>query len=926
MKKYLFFFACLLALGSFSVQQSLAQTSPSKGITGSFAGVSFQEFVRQAEAQTGYRFYFNPAQTDSLSVTLSAANQPLPAVLEQLFKNTPYRFGIDQDQRVFIIKGEELQAQLPSDFLNSGANNGGSDEEFPGYFSKNSAKTASVGSETKLYEIGLKTNKITPGTATLRGKVLDAKTGEAVIGAVVMIESPLTAVNTDENGVYALALPKGRHTLIIRSIGRRETKRQIMLYSDGRLSVDLSSHVVTLGEVLVSGNRARNVTSTALGVTKLDISTIKQVPTAFGEADVLKVMLTLPGVKSVGESSTGLNVRGGAADQNLILFNDATIFNPSHLFGFFSAFNPDIVKGIELYKSSMPAKYGGRLASVLDITSREGNKQKFSGAGGIGLIASRLTLEGPIIKDKTSFIIGGRTSYSDWLLKQLPNSNLNRSKASFYDLNVGLHHAPNDNNTISVTGYFSKDAFKLASDTLYEYQNQSLALKWGHVFQENLYGTVTGAFSGYNYRVTSSNNEVNAFKLAYRQEQFSLKTDFVYNLNLAHTIDLGASTMLHQLNPGTFSPLGEASLVAPDKLAKEQGLESALYLSDTYEVTPRLSVTAGIRYSFFTYLGPKTVLTYAPDVPKDENTVAETNTYGSADVIKTYHGPEYRASARFSFTESASVKVGYNRTRQYLHMLTNSAMISPTDIWKLSDSHIQPQLGDQYALGFFKNFKNNIVETSLEVYYKTMQHLLDYKSGAQLLLNHHIETDVINSKGKAYGVEAMVKKTEGKLNGWLSYTYSKSLLQSDGQDFEEKVNGGVYYPSNFDQPHSLNLVSNYRFSRRISASANFVYSSGRPITFPLGIYELGGGKRIFYSDRNQFRVPDYYRADVALNLEGGHKAKKLAHSSWSLSVYNVTGRKNPYSIYFKSEEGVVKGYKLSVFGRPIPTVTYNFKF
>ncbi|WP_192821904.1 TonB-dependent receptor [Rufibacter sp. LB8] len=906
-------------LSSVSAQNKLPVT-----VSGTFAGLTFEQFVKQVEAQTPYRFFFDPRQLDSLRVQLPQVNQqPIAVVLEQLFKGSDVTFAIDSENRVFVVKGASLQASLPADFLNGSQD---SEASVPSVLAQRDARKQTAGSETKLYEIGIKTNKITPGNATIRGTVVDGKTGEPVVGAIVLIENPMTAVNTDENGNYALSLPKGRHTLKIRSIGMRETKRQIMLYSDGRLGVELQSSTVSLNEVLVRGNRDKNVTSAGMGVEKLDIRTIRQVPTAFGEADVLKVVLTLPGVKSVGESSTGLNVRGGATDQNLILFNDATIYNPSHLFGFFSAFNPDVVKGVELYKNSIPAKYGGRLASVLDITTREGNKQKFAGAGGIGLIAGRLSLEGPIIKDKTSFLVGGRTSYSDWLLKQLPNETLNNSKAGFFDLNATVHHTINANNALSLTGYFSNDNFKLGSDTLYQYQNRNLIFKWGHSFKENLFGTFTTSYSGYNYNVTSEKNEVNAYGLSYNQEQVNAKVDLTYNLGQKHTLDFGASSTFYKMNPGNYQPLGETSLVVPDKVAQEQGLESAIYLSDQYEITPRLMVSVGLRYSFFNYMGSKEVFTYAPGVAKNESTVIDKTQYGSNEVIKTYHGPEYRAALRFSFTESFSVKAGYNRMRQYLHMLTNSAMISPTDIWKLSDSHIKPQLGDQISLGLFKNFKSNTIETSAEVYYKTMQNVLDYKSGAKLLLNHQIETDVINSRGKAYGVELMVRKTEGKLNGWLSYTWSRSLIQSDDEEFVEKINLGKFYASNFDKPHDVTLVGNYRFSRRINTSLNFTYSTGRPITLPLSIFEIGGSKRIYYSERNQFRVPDYYRVDFSLNLEGSHKIKKLAHSSWTLAVYNLTGRKNPYSIYFKSEEGMIKGYKLSVFGRPIPTVTYNFKF
>ena len=706
----------------------------------------------------------------------------------------------------------------------------------------------------------------------------------------------------------------------------KEVRRQIALHADGKLNVEMQEDVRPLKEVVVEAEKLKNVSGLVMGVEKLDIRTVKQVPTAFGEADVLKVVLTLPGVKSVGESSTGLNVRGGATDQNLILFNDATIYNPSHLFGFFSAFNPDAIKSVELYKNSLPAKYGGRLASVLEITGREGNKKEFAGSGGIGLISGRLTLEGPIVKDKTSFLVGGRTTYSDWLLKALPNKNMQNSRASFYDFNTTISHEINEKNSLLLSGYLSEDNFKLGTDTLYNYHNQNVSLRWNHVFNTRLYGVVTGGYSGYNYNVTGDKNPVNAFELGYDLSQANIKADLSYYPNPKHVVDMGASSILYRTKPGSFKPLGSESLVEPDVLEQERALETAFYVSDQYEVNERLSVSAGIRYSIFSALGAKNVYEYASGVAKSENTIIDTVAYGSGDFIKTYHGPEYRLSLRYNLTSDMSVKLGYNRTRQYLHTLTNTAMVSPTDVWKLSDRHIRPQVGDQYSIGIFRNFRNNTVEASVETYYKSMRDFLDYRSGAQLILNHHIETDVINSMGKAYGVEAMLKKNTGKLNGWVSYTYSRSLVKTSDATSSEVINNGKYYPSNFDKPHDLTLVGNYRFSRRFSTSFNFTYSTGRPITVPLATYELGGVKRVYYSDRNQFRIPDYYRADVGLNIEGNHKVRKLAHSSWTVSVYNLTGRKNPYSVYFISEDSKIKGYKLSIFGQPIPTVTYNFKF
>jgi hypothetical protein len=637
-------------------------------------------------------------------------------------------------------------------------------------------------------------------------------------------------------------------------------------------------------------------------------------------------VLTLPGVKSVGEGSTGLNVRGGATDQNLILFNDATIFNPSHLFGFFSAFNPDILKTVELYKSAIPAKYGGRLSSVLEIATRDGNKKQLAGSGGIGLLTSRLTLEGPIVKDKTSFLLGGRSTYSDWILTKLPNSVLNQSQASFYDLNAHLTHEINDRNTLYATGYLSRDKFKLGGDTLFNYSNRTGSAKWKHIFNNKLYGVLTGSYSHYDYAATSERNPVNASDLTYGIDQTQAQADFSYFHNAKHTFDFGLSSIYYNVAPGSLEPVGPESLIARDVLDREKARESAVYLSDKFDISQRLSVSVGLRYSLYQALGPKETYQYAPLVSKTTGSITDTLTYKKGDVVANYHGPEYRLSAKYSVSENSSVKVSFNRMRQYIHMLSNTASMSPTDLWKLSDAHIRPQVGEQVAVGYYRNFRANTVETSVEAYYKNMHDFVDYKNSATLLLNHHLETDVINAEGKAHGVELMVKKLTGKLNGWVSYTYSRSLVRVNQPVTTDVINGGKYYPSNFDKPHDFTLIGNYRFSRRFSTSLNFNYSTGRPITLPLARYFADNAMRVYYSDRNAYRVPDYYRADFAMNIEGNHKVKKLAHSSWTLGIYNLTGRKNPYSIYFKTENGRINGYKLSIFGRPIPNLTYNFKF
>lgn len=900
-----------------------------KTITGNFIDVPFSQFVQEVETQTGYHFYYDPSQTDSLRITHRADNQPLDKAMAEIFENTEMHCSIDALGNVFITKGAVIYTTLPEGFFGRKKTTDTSTIAFaePDESDADKAKNKLKASlENKLFEVGTKTNTIGSGSATIAGYVRAEKTGEPIIGANITTENKKIGAITDQFGYFSITLPKGRQVLLITSIGMNDTKRQVMLYTDGKLNIEMYEYVPTLKRVVVSADKTVNIKGVDMGVQKITIKNIRQIPTAFGEADVLRAVLTMPGVTSVGESSTGFNVRGGAADQNLILFSDATIYNPSHFFGFFSAFNPDVVKDVELYKSSIPEKYGGRLASVLDVTSREGNKKNFAGNGGVGPLTSRLTLEGPIDSGKTSFILGGRTTYSDWLLKKIPNDSYKNSSASFYDLNLNISHEFNAKNNLFITGYISQDKFRLNSDTTYRYSNKNANIKFKHIFNNKLYGVITAGIDAYNFEISSVQNAVNAYKFAFDIQQTSGRLDFNYAPNNRHTIDFGLSSIMYKLHPGDFDPSGKASLVAPDHVQAEQAIESALYIGDHYDVSSKLSVNAGLRYSIFTNLGPQTHYDYAPGLSREVVNIIDTVNYAKGKAIKTYSGPEIRLSARYSLSDNSSIKVSYNSLRQYIHMLSNTTAISPTDIWKLSDSYIKPQLGDQVSLGLYHNLKSNTIETSVEVYYKRLQNYLDYKSGAQLVLNHHIETDVDNTKGHAYGVELMIKKTAGKLNGWVSYTYSRTLLKTDDPLITQPVNEGKYYPSDFDKPHSVNFIGNYRFSHRFSISLNVVYSTGRPITLPIAEYYYGGSYRVLYSDRNQYRIPDYFRSDFSMNIEGNHKVHQRVHSSWTIGVYNLTARKNPYSVYFTSENGVVNGYKLSIFGTVIPFINYNFRF
>lgn len=913
----IFFCWCLLV----PVRWVSAQTgSKYPAVTAHFDTISTEQVLLILEKQSGYRFYYDPAKLDTTKIIFSVAGMPFPEVLDRIFHDTNFGYAIDEEKNVFISKGSVLYPHLPPTFYSNSAY-----VETDTAETSHAAQALNAADDDKIYSIGQRTTEAPTGRHIINGYVKDVKTGEPVIGASVQVLGSSIGTATDQFGFYTIIVPAGAQTISVQSIGMEDARRRLMVRGSGRLNIEMGSRILTLKNVIISAQKASNIRNTQLGLQRLDIKTIKQVPVVFGEADILRVVLTTPGVKTVGEASTGLNVRGGAADQNLILFNDLNVYNPAHFFGMFSAFNPEVVKDVELFKGSIPARYGGRLSSVVNINSREGNKKNFAGSAGIGLLTSRFNIEGPIIKDKSSFILGGRSTYANWLLKKLPDQYKN-SKAAFYDINVILNHELNKKNTIYLTGYTSNDRFNLNSDTVYQFNNKNIGIKWKHIFNNQLYALISGGYDKYEYEISSDKNPINAYSLGFDISQAYFKTHFNYFINAKHTLEFGFNTNYHTLHPGTYKPVGSSSLLKPVIMQSEQALESALYLSDKYSIAPTLTLDAGLRYSVYNFLGPATVNNYPAGVPKTVENITGTTAYGRSKFIHTYQGPEVRIGLRQMISNTMSLKAGYNSLRQYIHMLSNTAAMAPTDVWKLSDPNVMPQFGDQFSLGLFKNMKDNTIEISLEGYYKRIKNYLDFKSGAILVLNPHVETDVMRTTGKAYGAEFQVKKLTGKLNGWFSYTYSRILLKADRAETGEYINKGQYYPANYDKPHDATLVANYRVSHRFSISLNATYSTGRPITLPIGRFYYADGMRTLYGDRNAYRIPDYFRADAAMNIEGNHKIHQRTHNSWTIGVYNVTGRKNPYSVYYVSEGGAINGYKLSIFGSAIPYINFNIRF
>ncbi len=904
----------------FSLLVNSSYGQQTKEISGVFSGISFERFAQMVEQRSPYRFFFNPDETHELSINLNAYQNTLPQLLNQLFKDTEFEYTIDHRDRVFITKGERISYQLSdrlfqtnSDTLPSG------EEQAPLTEERGFAKN-------RLWQIGSPSISENQKEARLTGTVTSYESGEPIIGAVVYALDHDARGITDDDGNYSILLPKGRLTLVIQSFGAYQEQRQVNLLGDGRLDIAMDDNIISLTEVTVTSEKSANIERPEMGLENISIQSMRKIPAVLGEVDVLRAVLTLPGVQTVGEASAGFNVRGGAADQNLILYNNATIYNPTHLFGLFSAFNPDMMEEVDLYKAGVPVRFGGRLSSVLDVKGKYGNKEGLEGGGGIGLMTSRLYLEGPI-GEKTTFAAGGRSTYSNWLFGFLDEeSEFRDSRASFHDLNLNLQHEIDEDNLLRFSGYWSQDSFRFDRDTAFAYSNQNINVSWRRYFNEKLEGEMTVGHDRYRFSIAGEFDPLNAFDFGFSMNQSHWRTHFDLELDDAHQVSFGMNYVYYNLAPGSIVPQGGASQILPEVVPRERALESAFYIGDEYEVNSNLLLSGGLRYVVYNFLGPTSVNLYPPSTIRSESTLIGQESFGTGEIVNTYHGPEVRFSARYTLDNFTSLKAGFNTNRQHIHMLTNTAAIAPTDTWKLSDPNVRPQLGNQVSLGYFKNFENNIIETSVEVYYRSMSNLVDFRSGATLILNESVEQDILNTDGQAYGVELMAKKTAGKLNGWVSYTYSRSLLRTSLQEVGERINDGRWYPSNFDQPHDIMLVGNWEFTKRLNTSVNANYSTGRPITLPIAKFNYGGAERVFFSDRNEHRIPDYFRVDISFNLEGNHKIRKLAHASWSAGIYNVLGRANPYSVYFAPTNGVLQGYQLSIFAQPIPFITYNFKF
>ena len=682
-----------------------------------------------------------------------------------------------------------------------------------------------------------------------------------------------------------------------------------------------------LAEIVVVGGRQSAVRNTTMGSEKFKPVLLKNIPSALGESDIMKIVLTLPGVTTVGEASSGYNVRGGSTDQNLILFNGGTVYNPSHLFGLFTSFNSDAVEDVELFKSSIPVEYGGRISSVLRVTSKEANMQKLTGQASIGALTSKANIEIPIVKEHVSLLLNGRTTYSDWMLKKLPEkSGYRNGTANFYDFGGVLTWRLNSMHRLKVYGYWSKDKFAFSSKDSYGYQNRNLSAEWRSILTEKITATLSTGLDHYDYFNEDWNVPTMAARLSFGIDQLWAKLHVRQRLTEKQALSYGLSVQHYNVQAGKYEPIGKESCISTNQLQNEKALESAAYIDFEHSFTEKLSASIGLRYSMFNALGPRDVNLYVDGELPSERTLLETRY--ETGIIKTYHAPELRLSTRYALKENLSLKAGFNTMNQYIHKVSNTSIMSPTDIWKLSDTNIKPQKGWQAAAGIYHETADKKYEFSAEVYYKHLSDYLNYRSSAVLLMNHHLETDVISTKGRAYGIELQAKKPLGKLNGWVSYTFSRSLLRQDDKRVSMPINDGDWYPAEYDRPHEVKAVLNYKFTERYSFSSNFNYATGRPTTLPAGKYYDSNLQKYmpYYSGRNTYRIPDYMRLDLAFNIEPTHKLTSFLHTSFSIGVYNALARRNAYNIYYVNEWKGITGYKLSVFGTAIPYVSLNIRF
>jgi hypothetical protein len=877
-------------------------------ISGNYRNVAISSFLDELENKYGVKIFYNPDLLKDKVLNQIFENTLLTTALEKALNETSLLFVVVQPGSIVIMPKEAVATAIGKiDSRTTGTDN--------------------------LIIIGKPEDISKVKHPEIKGTILDGKTGEPIIGATILIKELANGTATNIKGSFQFNLSPGIYTIVVASVGYEEKKINIKVIGNGTLNAELFEKSIKLDEVIISAQKAdRNVRSNQISLVELDRKALKQLPSVFGEKDIIKSFTMMPGVKSVGEFGSGINVRGGSNDQNLFLIEGVPIFNTAHVMGLLTSINPDAVSSATLSKGYIPPSFGERVASVMDIQLKEGNFKEFHASGGVGVLDSRLMFEGPIIENKLTFIVGGRASYSDWLLKQMPDINLQQSSAKFYDFNAMMNYIVDSKNKLSLFGYASKDQLKYGNELNYGYGNYLGSFIWAHNFDRNFNFNLILAYSNYLVGKDDLSNEFLKNRINTGIIYKSVKWNFTYSAIAKNTIDFGIQGIGYLNNPGNRGPLGTKSIIAPYKLDSENAYETSIYLGDKFELNDIISINAGFRYTGYFLVGPYQINNYKQGASLSEQSIISTTNYKNGKLADKYLNLEPRGSIKILLNDESSLKISYNRNYQYLSLISYTSITTPDDIWKLSNRYLKPIECNQYALGFFRNFKKNTIEASVEVYYKDLKNLVDYKNGAQLSMNPELETALVNAEGKNYGIEFFVKKNSGKLDGWISYTYSRSLRRTQNPYPEETINNGNYYNSSFDKPHDFTISTTYHFNRRIRFAGTFNYASGRAVTLPELEYFVSDNWVIKYSDRNKYRLPDYHRLDLSISIDESLRIKKLWKGSWTFSIINVYARKNAFSVFFKRTDNFGNDtrmfglYKLYIIGQPLPTLTYNFTF
>lgn len=887
---------------------SYSQEAQPTLITESYSNQSCSAILTQIQEKYRVRFFFKESELPKRMFDIQFADQSVDDVLEQLLQNSSLAHYKYRDNGIIILPVVDMETEYSADYyaaLDKSVNDPGQ------------SQTAAT---VQIKSIGNISTLDASGSALVTGQLIDDQTEEPIIGATVRWVDTDGADVTDFDGKFTTKVPSGAQELLIEYIGYQNYREVYEVKGNGSLNLKMEKEAIGLDEVTITAQSAdANIDKAQIGVATISVTEIKKLPAFMGEADIVKSLLLQPGVSSLGEGASGFNVRGGDVDQNLVMQDEAFFFNSSHALGFFSAFNSDMVSSVDLYKGNIPSKFGGRLASVMDVKLKNGNNKRWRAKGGVGPISSRIGFDGPIGK-KITVNSGFRSSYADWVLNLIDIPEVKNSSAFFYDANLRINMRLNDKNNITLSGYSSADDFVYNNEFGFDYETKIASLAYNTTFSDNILNKLSAVYSDYKSSQTDLAG-IDGAKISNNINYIKLKDELSITNSNEFRFDIGGSGIFYFMEPGLRVPFGTQSGVLEKSIEDEQGLEAAAFANVEIPLGDAILITGGVRVSYYQYLGPKTVYQYADEINPSIATSTEPILYGDGDVIASYFTPEPRLSLRIKLTDDISIKSGYSRTAQYINQIFNSDSPTPSSQWQLSTQYIKPTLSHNVSVGYFHNFSDNNWETSFEVYGRRIDQLYDYRDFADLFVNEQLETELLSGEGRSYGAELSIKKKKGLINGWLSYTFSRAEKLIDG------INNGNYYPSNFDKPHDASLVLNYQPNQRNTITINFNYASGRPTTAPVGNFITNTGLFVpIYTERNQLRIPDYHRIDIAYTLGKGWKKDKRFQTSWTFSVYNIYGRENAFSVYY-DQTGKRKAIanKLSILGSAFPSVTFNFE-